>query len=119
MEDVLKKSNKKQKELAKEYGENPVTIYWWNMGTKTKSFSGTITNYLKDRGIKFTPIYNPVVDIPGYRFKIYVSSETITYDIYGDSFNRSAISAIKVFHTMMGDRTLIETINRSIKVNWY
>ena len=96
-----------------------VTISWWNFGKKTLDYKGTYQGYLDKRDIKVEDIVHPNdKDYKGLRFKISVSSATCTFDIFDINYERCYFEAIKIFLSMMGDKTQIITNRWEQKVNW-
>ncbi len=99
--------------------QQPITIHWWNFGSKTLDYKGTYEGYLNKRNITFTEITHPFNnETKGLRFKISTSSTTCTYDNYDYDYERCFFEAIKIFLSMMGDRSMISTNRWDLKVNW-
>lgn len=98
--------------------DRTIEVYWWNFGTKTTDFTGTISEYLKDRDIevrKAPPKKERVCQ--EWIFKIRTASSTTTLRIYEQQFHKAAELAILLFLTMMGDKSLFRA-SRDYKVNW-
>jgi hypothetical protein len=100
----------------KEIDKLPISIYWWNMGTKTLDFKGQLGDYLKKRNIVITPFVKN--QQPGYKCKISTSSTSQTLVTYDDYLN-AAKDAIRLFLTMMGDKAVFNApIGRTYYINW-
>ncbi len=106
--------------MDKQEGEQKnISIYWWNMGNKTLDFKGTIKDYLIKKDIKVTRITNKYdKDIKGYRFRIPLGSCSATLDIFDQNYIRCVNEAIKIFHSLLGDKTLYHSPYRTYKINW-
>lgn len=96
-----------------------IAIYWWNFGRKTLDYKGSYKGYLNKRNIKVKQINHPIqTDIKGWQFSISVSTGTITLDIFDYDYMRCCDEAIKLFLTIMGDKTKFETPCRTFRLNW-
>lgn len=94
----------------------PTTIYWWNMGKKTLDYNGTIAGYFKEKGIKISRITHPTQkDLKGYRVRVNVSGIT-TIDTFG-TIREAAITGIRVFLTLMGDKSAFHVYSRTYTIN--
>lgn len=93
-----------------------VRIYWWNYYKRTLDFAGPIKEFLQHKNIKVRRISNNGVS--GYRFKIPLSCITVILDIFDNDYERSAVEAIRVFLTLLGDKAKLETTRRNYKINW-
>lgn len=107
--------------MNKEEGEKKnIRIHWWNLGNKTLDFNGTVKDYLKKKDIKITRISNRFdKTIKGYRFKIPLSSCCVTLDIFRPDYVECVNEAIKVFLTLLGDKTkYFCPYGREFNINW-
>lgn len=96
----------------------PCSIYWWNMGHKQKDHDGTVWEYFQKRSIKVTKILSKNKEIEGFRFKISCSSCSVTLDTF-QSPERAAMDAIKIFLSMMGDKSIVRIASMwEYKMNW-
>lgn len=106
------------KELSAIFDKVTSEIFWWNMGKRKLDHRGTATEYLNKRDIKVSAITRKdYPDVKGFRFKIAVSSVTITADVYSDA-TRAAHEACKLFLSAMGDKALCKTGYLTTQVNW-
>lgn len=101
--------------------EPQLTIHWWNMGHKTLDFQGSYKDFLKSKGITSRTIKHPSnPEVKGRRFKIPIGSITVkldTFDNYNGTNNEDI--AIKIFLTVLGDKTLFKNSSgREFKLNW-
>jgi hypothetical protein len=107
----------------KEAETQQITIYWWNLGTKTLDFEGSYKDYLLKRGITVEDIKHPTTQLPGWRFTIAIGSITAVLDIYGPDYAQACDDVIKVFLTLMGDKAKFVPHRRdarlsSFYLNW-
>jgi hypothetical protein len=99
----------------KEADKQDISIYWWNLGTKTLDFGGEAKDYLKDKNIRITRRKRK----QGYHCIIPVGTHLITlltsdYD-YAETMNK----AIILFLTMLGDKTVYRGLyGKEYKINW-
>ena len=93
-----------------------ITIWWWNFGKKTLDFKGTYKGYLEKRGIKIKEINLKDKHYCNITFNCGCANFKI--QIYGNYFIDILDTAIKVFLTYLGDKTLFEGYNRTYKLNW-
>ena len=98
------------------YEQKEIRVYWWNMGHKKLDFSGTYKDYLKKVGIKPYPIVKP--NKVGVRFKIGLSSSSLTLDTWRCDYGESCDRAILVYLTLLGDKARLEGHRASYNVNW-
>ncbi len=88
-------------------------IYWWNGGSKTLDFNGTLKDLLQIKNIKVRKIGD------GYRFRIYLYATSITMDTKDRDYTRCANEAIVTFLCLLGDKTLYESpCGRTYRLNW-
>ena len=101
--------------------EPQLTVHWWNMGKKTLDFKGSYKDYLKSKSISSRVISHQYdKTIKGKRFKIPVGSITVKLDTFDQSGTSNEDTAIKVFNTILGDKTLFRNhYGREFKINWY
>ena len=106
--------NKQEAELGN------ITIYWWNGGTKTLDFRGTVKDYLKKKGGTVRRIsHNIQKDIKGYRLKMTLSSARITIDSFDPDYTVSVNNIIRTFLMLLGDKTIYhDPYGRVYKINW-
>lgn len=95
----------------------PCSIYWWNFGGKTKDFVGTVQGYFDKRDIKVRKFTNKYGN-KGYRFYISVSNTNCRLDVLDIDPVRAAFDAIKLFLSLMGDKTTCKVGYREVKMNW-
>lgn len=100
--------------------DDRISVYWWNLGKKTLDFKGEYSVFLKSKGISKRQITHPVVKTEkGFRFKISVSSQNATLDIFSQGEFASCNDAIVIFLTMLGDKALfIDGSGVEHKINW-
>lgn len=97
-----------------------ITLHWWNLGRKTLDFKGNLKDYLKDKSIRLKKIKHPKLkDYFGYRVKFELSSRVVRLDIFGDSFEKSALEGILIFLTLLGDKATISAPGFHKNINWY
>lgn len=103
--------------MKKIFSSIPVQVYWWNMGKKTSDMgSGNAYDYFDAKGIKVTKLLSKSKR-EGFRFKINVSSATVTLDIF-DTPEMAAMAAIKTFLSLMGDKSIVTVGPRAYRMNW-
>jgi len=104
-------------ELKESLGKT-IRIYWWNFGKKTLDFEGTYNDFFKDKNIKISKISKD--DVKGLRFKIPVGCAIIDLKVFsgGGWIIQDLDSAIKLFSTYLGDKTLFHGYNTTYKLNW-
>ncbi len=97
-----------------------ITIYWWNMGSKTLDFKGTYKDYLKKKDIKITKIKHPFSkDTTGLRFKIPLCSSIVRLDTFDSDIINSLDKAIMIISTLLGDKTKFNNgYGREYQINW-
>lgn len=84
--------------------KNPITIYWWNMGTKTIDFKGTLKECLENKKITYTEVIHPdLKHITGYRFEYKQGSSTMNFLSY-DAFENSVILMLSTQLIQLGDK---------------
>jgi len=88
-----------------------ITIYWWNMGTKTLDFAGTINDYLINKNITYKKIKH------GFKFKISLSGCVVNFQSL-NSFDNASVDAIKIFLLLLGDKSLFRVSGRQYKINY-
>ena len=84
--------------------ETYCVLHWWNMGTKTLSFKGSLGNLLKEQHITFTKRKTETEGIFVFHFK---SVYGISYKTRGsmDDFAHLAKQAIQMELVRMGDKS--------------
>jgi hypothetical protein len=103
--------------MDKKYWENrEITVYWWNMGTKTLDYRGPYKGFLKLKGIKVRAITRNGTG--GFRFTIPLLSTKAILDTYTSDYYRACDQAIEVFLTLLGDKTKFIGLNREFNINW-
>ena len=82
-----------------------IEIYWWNMGTKTLDFKGTVKDCLKDKNITFQRRKRKdYPDLYEYHFKINVGSCNIKLKSTQD-FETIVKNVLVMYLTYLGDRS--------------
>jgi len=100
-------------------GQERIELHWWNFGHKTLDFSGRLSDCLQSKGIKFTKIkHKTATDVVGFRFKIEVSSRSITFDVFGITFAKAAVEALTIFLQLLGDKATIYCDHSTTKINF-
>lgn len=93
------------------------TIKWKNIRTWKTEFSGDISFYIEDRGIRVEIISSETSpDIKGLRFTITVSSAKCVFDHFGDD-NRGYLKAAQIYLTMLGDQAKIISAYGTHEIN--
>ena len=102
----------------KEGEQRQITIYWWNLGTKTLDFKGPIGKFLEEKSIKVARIKHPSVKgIKGYRFLI-KPNYVCRFDSW-DDFPKAASNAIRIYLMLLGDKTVFKDAEGvTHKLNW-
>lgn len=98
-----------------DYENQQIKIYWWNFGKKILDFQGSYKDYLKQKGIHVRIIKKN--EYQGFRFTM-PSPYKVTLDIYDYNYSHCCDEIIKVFLTLMGDRSKLITPNRDFNINW-
>jgi hypothetical protein len=88
-----------------------IKIYWWNFGSKTLDFKGTLKDYLQKRNIKYRKTKEG-----NYKFKFTIGRTKV--ESIESNFDSGAFTAIKLYLTATGDKTTIEMAGRKQKLNW-
>ena len=94
--------------------DHTFVTYWWNMGTKTKDFSGTYKQWFKDHKITITVKHEREVIFSG-------SYGSINFKInyQGIDYIHQFNLIIKLCLMYLGDKAmLIDGFNREYKINW-
>jgi hypothetical protein len=107
--------------MDKKYWENQeITVYWWNMGKKTLDYRGTYKGFLEAKDIKVFNISKNIGKngIKGNRFLIPLASCVATLDSFSSDYFQGCDDAIKIFLTLLGDRTKFITPRREFNINW-
>jgi hypothetical protein len=102
------------RKTKKVIGARFITVYWWNMGTKTLDFSGSYAGLMKEKGIKVRLLRLG----NGYRFTINLSSCRTVYVTHDMNYAQGCLEAFKIFYTLLGDRTIVSVSDREYKINW-
>ena len=100
----------------REIDTQKITVYWWNFGTKTLDFKGTYKDYFKRRGIKVVPFIRR--GFYGYRFSVCIGSEKIILEAPRNEYRGSCDNIIKMFLTVMGDKSKLLTQYNEYFINW-
>jgi hypothetical protein len=105
--------------MDKEYYDNKeITVYWWNMGSKTLDYRGSYEGYLKLKGVKIVPTTeNENYKYPNYHFDIPLFTCRVTLDTSGD-YAQCCNEAIKIFLTLMGDKAKLISPKGDYFINW-
>lgn len=115
----------KQPKLSEVFSQS-CKIYWWNHGQKQPDINcpvgTTAYNYMRNVGItvrrkKRKGYIGETCQLINYIFTIRVSSATAILETSSDPAH-AAFEAIKLFHTLLGDKTQIFVDWRSAKINW-
>ena len=111
-------------EMLKRAKDTPVTVYWWNFGTRKLDYKGTYQGLMDTKDIKVEEIEQPFMvgnreyTKRGLRFTISVSSAKSIFEIWGNEYERSFHEAIVIFLVMMGDKATVRGSRWESKVNW-
>jgi len=99
---------------------NNISIYWWNLGTKTLDFKGDINEFVKQKNFKISKIkHKKFPEIKGYKIKFNMSSSNYTIETYNDLEDSLSI-AIRSYLEHLGDKSIFrDTKGREYKINWY
>ena len=102
--------------MDKKYWENKsITVYWWNYSKKTLDFQGTYKEFLKKKDIKVRQ--NKGTN--GYKFTFDIGSSRVVYDIYSvTDYFKVCDEVIKLFLTLIGDKSKLITERNEYKINW-
>lgn len=84
--------------------ETYCTLHWWNMGSKTLSFKGTLKDLLKEQKITFSKTKTEREGIYTFKFK---SAYNITFKTTGtvQDFRHVAKQVIQMELVRMGDKS--------------
>lgn len=105
-------------ELIKVLSEEPLATYWWNFWSKKNDFNGTIAEYFEEKQFKVKRItHKEHQDVNGLRFNFSLSSINNTIDVWSGSPADAALTAIKTFLTQLGDKAIIISRHRTIRIN--
>ena len=94
-----------------------INTYWWNHGSKTKDFTGTIDEWLTFRKVKGTRLRRKNV-LPRFKFDFTVGRHTVSLATESNDFEDAAIYVIRMWITYLGDKAMIDTGLREYKINW-
>ena len=105
----------------KEAEQKQITLYWWNLGTKTLDFKGTYKEFLSQKGFKISNILFPKdKKIKGLRLKYPLNTITFTIDSYDSDVINAFDMAIKTYLTYLGDKaTFKNCYGNKYKINWW
>jgi hypothetical protein len=103
--------------MRKVFNSIPCEIYWWNMGNKKLEHRGSVQEYFTSRSITVRRILSPSKEMYGFRFKISCSSCSVTLDTF-QTLERAAMDAIKLYLSMMGDKSTVKVGYIYYKINW-
>lgn len=110
------------KELSLEdtkMSKQPVTIYWWNFGSRQLDYDGTYQGYMNKRNIVVENIVHPRNSASkGLRFTHDWGTAKIIYESYDSDVEHAYFNAIQMFLTIMGDKAKIISNRWESKVNW-
>lgn len=103
--------------MKQEIFDTHISTYWWNFGQKKNDFNGTISEWMKDKGVKYTECRHPSnKDIKGFRFKIDIGSQQVKYESY-DFPKAAGLSVVKLFLILLGDRAQIKCGHAVLNIN--
>jgi len=99
--------------------QKQITIWWWNLGTKTLDFKGSYKEFFASKNIKVSKIKHPSVkDVSGYRFKI-KPQYICRLDCFDSDYINNANNAMLIYLTLLGDKTVFhDGYGRVYKINW-
>jgi hypothetical protein len=82
------------------------TLHWWNMGTKTLSFKGTLKDLLKNQGITYTKKKS---EIEGFYYFTFKSQSGITYKVRDAEYDFAyqAKKFVQMELVRMGDKATL------------
>lgn len=105
---------------TKEAEQKEITIYWWNFGTKTLDHKGSYKEFLDKKDIRVRQINHPIhKGTKGYRFNMPIGSSIIHFDTFDGDYINCLTSAIKLFLTYLGNKTLfINNYGMEYRLNW-
>jgi hypothetical protein len=103
----------------KEDEQKTITVYWWNLGTKTLDYTGNYKGYLDKLGIKVSSVVHPFAKTKGFRFVVSTSSSIVRLDSFSNSYKQGCDDAIGIYLILMGDKSLFrDGYGRERKFNW-
>ena len=102
--------------MDKESWENKeIIVYWWNFGKRTLDYRGTYKGLLDKKGIRVKGITQN--GVKGFHFTIPLFSCKATLDIYDSNYSRCCDEAIKIFFSLLGDKTKIIASQKEFSIN--
>ncbi len=96
--------------------QQQISVYWWNFGRKTLDYKGTYKGFLEKKDIIVKSFIRN--GFYGYRFAISVGSERATLETSRQDYSRSCDDAIKIFLTLLGDKSKLNTPRFEYFINW-
>lgn len=101
--------------MNKELGELlSITVYWWNGPKRELDFEGNYRDYFKKRDIRVTKLQNK----PGWQFDMTLSSTRVVLEARNPDYEVCCTDAVKVFITLLGDKSTLITRRRDYRMNW-
>lgn len=88
-----------------------IKVWWWNCGLKTLDFKGDIADYFKEKDITVERKGESLI------FRIPLAFQSLSYETT-ESYRAGAITAVKLFALVLGDKTSIDTDRETIHINW-
>ncbi len=99
-----------------DYEQQQISVYWWNGGTKTLDYKGTYKGFLEEKGITVKPVISNKVK--GWHFDIPLAFSKATLDTFDTDYSQCCNDAIKIFLTLLGDKSKFNTPRFEYFVNW-
>jgi len=99
--------------------ELPIIIHWWNMGTKTIDFEGTIKECIKDKDIKYRKVKVKEIGsiiIHKYIFTYTIGCGKFRYETTED-FQGAIVKVIGFQLLYLGDKAQIKFLGRTRNYN--
>ena len=94
-----------------------IEIHWWNFGSKTVDFKGTVKECLKAKGINYRKIkHKEDKSIIGYVFTYNQGQLKVRYESFGD-FESSVKNILVLQLTYLGDRAKLSYDRWDLDIN--
>ena len=106
------------KQKIEDFKKQNLIIYWWNFGSKTLDFKGTVYEYLKNQNINYTISAKKDNDFDFEKlvFKVKMSVGSMNYNFTGYDLDDLIRMSINIRLSYLGDKSkyILGTRTRTI-----
>ena len=93
-----------------------VKAFWWNHGTKTLDFDGSLKDFLKSKRVKFRRFKRK--DYPQMECWKFTTCHNIVLKHTGN-FEDGAFDALKLHYAYMGDKARVVINSKEFSINYH